>query len=102
MAMQKPTPTESTRPLRRDLDRLRLQLEAGQLDAEEILELCEAVENRLDYLEEENQGFQAFFENLVKVLDENLQRDEIRELIRQMGLREILLHSDGPEIDIVH
>jgi len=85
-----------------DLDELKGRIESGQVDREEILDLLEAFENRLAFIEEDNRCFQTFFDDLVQVLGDTLKKDEIQALIQKIGLRQILLRSREPEQDAVH
>lgn len=84
------------------LDELKGRIESGQVDREEILDLVEAFENRLAFIEEDNRSFQAFFDDLVQVLGDTLEKEEIRALIQKIGLRQIFLKAGEPEKGAVH
>ncbi len=102
MATDRMRRTRGNKQFLPDLDELKGRIESGQVDREEILDLVEAFENRLAFIEEDNRCFQAFFDDLVQVLGDTLKKDEIQALIRKIGLRQILLKAREPEKGAVH
>jgi hypothetical protein len=88
--------------LRRDVEKMKGRLETGKPDCDEVLDLVQALERRLEYVEEDNRSYEAFFDNLIQVLGENLEREEIRRLIHEMGLRDLMLQNRHPATDSLH
>lgn len=86
----------------KNLERLKDLLDRGQLEEEEMRELVEILEQRLFWVEEDNRSYRTLFETLVSTMESNLQPAEIRDLIQQLGLREVLLHSSSADSDTVH
>ena len=86
----------------KNLQRLKDLLERGQLEEEEMRDLVEILEQRLAWVEEDNRSYRTFFESLVSTLETNLQPPQIRDLIEQLGLREVLLRGSSQDSDTVH
>ncbi len=86
----------------KNLQRLKDLLERGQLEEEEMRELVEILEQRLAWVEEDNRSYRTFFESLVSTLETNLQPPQIRDLIEQLGLREVLLRGSSQDSDTIH
>ena len=65
-------------------------------------ELVEILERRLAWVEEDNRSYRTFFESLVSTLETNLQPPQVRDLIEQLGLREVLLRGSSQDSDTIH
>ncbi len=65
-------------------------------------ELVEILEQRLAWVEEDNRSYRTFFESLVSTLETNLQPPQVRDLIEQLGLREVLLRGSSQDSDTIH
>ena len=94
--------TAGRKRFRKNLERLKALLERGELEEEEMLELVEILEQRLTWVEEDNRSYRDFFETLVSAMESHLQPAEIRDMIHQLGLREVLLRASSQDSETVH